>query len=200
MHDRSWSPCAEDGYDALAIACSAGGLRALGQILGSLPAAFPAPIFIALHRGDAPSDDLVALLRKSTLLEVRQAREGELPQAGTVYVAPGGRHLEVTPDGSLSVQRCGRIRFVCPSADLLLHSVAERYGSRALALILTGGGSDGAAGAQAVRCAGGFVLAQDPRSAEFPGMPASAVETRKVDLVLPLRQIGYALGRLAVPA
>ena len=200
MHDRSWSPCAEDGYDAVAIAGSAGGLRALEQILGSLPASFPAPILVALHRSEARSDNLVALLRKSTLLEVRQACEGERPEAGTVYVAPGGRHLEVTPAGELSVQRCGRIRFVCPSADLLLQSVAERYGSRALALILTGYGSDGAAGALAVRRAGGFVLAQDPRSAEYPGMPASAVETRKVDLVLPLRQLGYALGLLAVPA
>ena len=190
----------EDGYDAVAIVCSAGGLRALKQILSGLPESFAAPIFVALHRGDAASDHLAAILRKATPLEVRIAREGERPRAGSVYVAPGGRHLEVGADGLLSVERKGRIDFVCPSGDVLFASMAARYGSRAIAVVLTGMGRDGAAGASAVRRAGGFVLVQDAGSCEHPSMPRSAIETRKVDLALPLGQLGFALSALVASA
>ena len=177
----------------VAIAASAGGLRALRQILAALPASFPAPLLLALHRGDAPAGTLVDVLRSRTELAVREARQGERPLGGTLYVAPGGRHLELTPGGRLSVRRAGRINFVCPSADLLFASAARRYGSRALAVVLTGEGRDGAQGAKAVRKAGGFVLVQDRSTSEHFGMPCSAIETRKPDLVLPLGEIAYAL-------
>jgi two-component system chemotaxis response regulator CheB len=136
------------------------------------------------------------MLQRCSALKVREARQGERPQAGTVYVAPGGCHLEVDLAGHLSVKKRGRIAFVCPSADVLFHSVAARYGSRAVALVLSGDGSDGAAGSIDVRRAGGFVLAQDPRGCEHPGMPSKAIETRKVDLVLPLERLGFALNQI----
>lgn len=197
MSDRTRSACVAHGYDVVAIACSAGGLQALREILSRLDESFPAPILVAMHRGDASSDYFATMLQRSTVLEVRQACEGERPQAGTVYVAPGGCHLEVTPAGRLSVRRRGRIDFVCPSADVLFRSVAARYGSRAMALVLSGDGSDGAEGLSDVCCAGGFVLAQDPHGCEHPGMPTKAIETRKVDLVLPLDQLGFALNQIA---
>lgn len=187
---------AEDGYDVVAIACSAGGLDALRAILARLDASFPAPILVAMHRGDASSDYVVNALQRCTALKVRQACEGERPQAGTVYVAPGGCHLEVDPARRLSVKRRGRIAFVCPSADVLFQSVAARYGSRSVALVLSGDGSDGAAGSSDVRRAGGFVLAQDPRGCDHPGMPSRAIETRRVDLVLPLNQLAFALNQI----
>lgn len=197
MLDESWSLPAEDGYDVVAIACSAGGLRALQAVLGELPASFPASILIALHRGETSSAVLVALLQRRTALELKEAEEGERCRPGTVYIAPGGRHLELTAGGRLSVMRRGRIRFVCPSADVLFSSVAMHCGRRAVALVLSGQGSDGAAGLHAVRRAGGFVVTQDPRSCEYPGMPSSAIETRKVDLALALPEIGFALETLA---
>lgn len=196
MLDQSWSLPAEDGYDVVAIACSAGGLRAVQAVLGKLPASFPASILIALHRGEACSGVLVTLLQRRTALEVKQAQEGERLRPGTVYIAPGGRHLELADGGRLSVSRRGRIQFVCPSADVLFSSVAMHRGGRALALVLSGKGSDGAAGLQAIRRAGGFVVAQDPRRCEYPGMPSSAIETRKVDMVLALPEIGFALETL----
>lgn len=186
----------EERYDAVAIACSAGGLTALREVLGQLPASFEAPILVAFHRGDASTEYLLSLLRRSTKLEVRQAQEGEKPRAGVVYFAPGGRHLELNASGRLSVLRRGRIRFVCPSADLLFESVAAFHGARAVGVVLTGRGSDGAAGARAIRLAGGFVIAEDPRSSEYADMPVTAVETRKVDLTLPLPQIAFALDTL----
>lgn len=196
MLGQTWSLPAEDGYDVVAIACSAGGLRALQAVLGGLPASFPASILIALHRGETSSAVLVTLLQRRTALEVKEAEEGERCRPGTVYIAPGGRHLELTAGGRLSVLRCGRIQFVCPSADVLFGSVAMHCGRRALALVLSGKGSDGAAGLQAMRLAGGFVVAQDPRNCEHSGMPSSAIETRKVDLVLALPEIGFALETL----
>jgi two-component system chemotaxis response regulator CheB len=183
----------EAPYQVVAIAASAGGLRALRQILAALPASFPVPLLLALHRGDAPAGTLVDVLRSRTGLAVREARQGERPLGGTVYVAPGGRHLELTPGGRLSVRRAGRINFVCPSADLLFASAARRYGSRALAVVLTGQGRDGAQGAKAVRNAGGYVLVQDRATSEHFGMPCSAIETRKPGLVLPLGEIAYTL-------
>lgn len=180
-------------YQVVAIAASAGGLRALKQILAALPASFPVPLLLALHRGDAPADMLIDILRPHTELAVREARPGERPRGGAVYVAPGGRHLELTPGRRLSVRRSGHINFVCPSADLLFASAARRYGSRALAVVLSGKGRDGAEGAKALREAGGYVLVQDRSTSEHFGMPCSAIETGKPDLVLPLGEIAYAL-------
>ena len=99
----------------------------------------------------------------------------------------------------MHAERTDRVNFCCPAADVLFASVARHCGERAIACVLTGSGSDGAAGIKAIRAAGGFVIAQSPRSAEFPDMPHAAIETRKVDLVLPLRAIGYALTRLTMP-
>ena len=107
MSDRTGSACVEHGYGVVAIACSAGGVQALREILSRLDESFPAPILVAMHRGDASSDYFATMLQRSTALEVRQACEGERPQAGTVYLAPGGCHLEVTPAGRLSVSGAG---------------------------------------------------------------------------------------------
>ena len=186
-----------EDVDAIAIGSSAGGLQALTAVLGALPADFPAPVFVAHHRSPAPAQAMVRLLQRATSLRVEEARQHERPRPGHVYLSPGGRHLEIAGDGTLSVRRDGRVGFVCPSVDLLFKSVASRYGERCCAVVLTGTGRDGAHGVCAVRQAGGFVIAQDEAtSAEF-GMPCSAIETRKVDLVLPLRHIGYALGVLS---
>jgi len=91
------------------------------------------------------------------------------------------------------------VNYYCPSADVLFDSVARHAGPRAIGCVLTGCGNDGVAGAKAIRVRGGFVIAQSPRSADFPHMPQAAIETGKVDLVLPLRDIAFALCTLAGP-
>lgn len=107
--------------------------------------------------------------------------------------APPNRHLLVSAGGELTLTSTELVHFVRPSADLLFESVAGAYGSRAVACVLTGSGSDGAMGVSAVKSRGGTVIAEDPESAEFKGMPMAAVGTGAVDFVLPLGEIAAVI-------
>jgi two-component system, chemotaxis family, protein-glutamate methylesterase/glutaminase len=193
--DRSWRHF-DAGYTACAIAASAGGILAVRELLTGLPGHFPLPVLLAQHHGLHSNAGLINVLRSATPLRVQQASEGELAVAGVVYLAPPGRHLEVRDDGLLSIARAGRVRFVHPSADLLFDSVARFHQERAVAVVLTGNGRDGAEGVSAIRRAGGFVIAQDEDSCHHFDMPAAAIETGKVDLVLSLAQIAPGLCEL----
>lgn len=185
-------------FEAIALAASAGGLKALTRVLSELPADFPAIILAAQHRSADFPDLLPDILAARASLPVQRAEQDDWPRQGTIYVAPAGRHLTVQADGTLCVRRTERVRFVRPSADLLFESVAARYGDRAIAVVLTGMGEDGARGVQVVRRRGGFVLVQDERSAEHFDMPQAAIETGRVDLVLPLCRMAFALTALVM--
>jgi two-component system chemotaxis response regulator CheB len=112
------------------------------------------------------------------------------------YIAPPNRHLLVRGGGRLSLADSKLVHFVRPSADLLFESVAGEHGDRAIAVVLTGTGSDGAMGASAVHSSGGTVIVQDPETAEFRGMPDAAVEAGAADFVLPLDEIAPVLHSL----
>src|SRR3954464_4669693 len=137
----------------VAIAASAGGLNAVVQVLSALPIDFPAPVAVVQHRRPAGSSSLATVLRKNTLLKVRNALDGEILDAGTVYVCPPGLHL--TAGHTLRVLKGPRLNFVRPSADLLFQSIAHAFGRRSIAVVLSGMGTDGALGAKAVVDAGG---------------------------------------------
>jgi len=184
----------------VALACSSGGLRAMREILAALPREFPVPIIIAQHRGDTRESYLPEILRTSTPLAVRDAQHGEPLTPGTVHLCPAGRHIQVTPAGTLSIIDGPRINFVRPSADLLFRSIAEVYGEQGAVVVLTGNGHDGSMGAWAVRKAGGVVIAQDDASADYPDMPRAAIDLGKADLVLPLERIPFALMCLTMGA
>ncbi|HEX4496218.1 MAG TPA: chemotaxis protein CheB [Thermoanaerobaculia bacterium] len=177
----------------VAIATSAGGLSALSQLLSTLPAGFAAPIVIVQHLDPEHRSWLAEILARRTGLRVEQVRGGELLAAGVVHVAPPGHHLLVAADGELSLSSTGRVQYVRPSADVLFASLAASWGSGAIAVVLTGTGSDGADGARAVKSRGGTVLVQDGASAEFPGMPDATVRTGTVDRILPLDAIAACL-------
>ncbi len=185
-----------DGRHTLvALACSAGGLGAVREILAALPADFPAPIILAQHRGDSSAEVLVQLLSAWTGLRVKSAEPMETMRAGWVYVCPPGKHIEVATEHLLHTWEGPRIGFMRPSCDLLFRSVATIFGERGVCVVLTGSGDDGALATRKVRREGGFVIAQD-NSADFPEMPNAAVELGRVDLVLPLREIAFALCQL----
>jgi two-component system chemotaxis response regulator CheB len=180
-------------FDAVAFAASAGGLAALGEILAALPDAFPAAIVIVQHLDPKHPSHLAHILDRRTGLTVREAREGDVLEAATVYVAPPDRHLLVNPDGTLSLSQTQLVHFVRPSADLLFESVAASYRGRAIAVVLTGTGVDGAMGVAAVKKMKGTVIAQDEATSRFFGMPEAAIESGHVDHVLPLARIPGAL-------
>jgi two-component system chemotaxis response regulator CheB len=138
------------------------------------------------------------ILSRRTPLRVKQAEEGEPVAPAMVYIAPPNRHLLVNPDGTLSLTQSQLVHFLRPSADLLFESVAASYGERAIAVVLTGTGSDGAMGVQAIKKMGGTVIAQDEATAEFFGMPGAAIQSGSVDFVLPLDEIPTALVTLVM--
>ncbi|MFB3882649.1 MAG: chemotaxis protein CheB [Armatimonadota bacterium] len=185
-------------FDVVAIAASAGGLRALIEVLSHLPVEFPAAVVVVQHLDPRHRSLMAEILSRGTALHVKQAEEGDRLEPGTAYIAPPNRHLLVNPDGTLSLSSSELVRFVRPSADLLLESVAGSYRDRAIAVVLTGTGSDGAMGVEAVKKMGGTVIAQDERTSEFYGMPGAAVKTGAVDFVLPLDEIYNALVTLVV--
>jgi two-component system chemotaxis response regulator CheB len=168
-------------------------VRALDRVVSSLPPGFPASVLVVLHRSADYPDRLAEVLSYRARLPVTQAQHGKRARAGTVYVAPAGRHLIVRPNGTFCTGRTERVRFVRPSADLLFESLAARDEDRAIAVVLTGKGADGSKGVRPIRARGGFVIAQDEASAEHFDMPRSTIETAQVDLVLPLSRIAFAL-------
>jgi two-component system chemotaxis response regulator CheB len=187
---------AADRYGIVAIAASAGGVQALSTVLGGLPAAFPVPIVVVQHLDPRHDTILADILDRRSALRVTLAEAGVTVSRGTAYIAPPNHHLLVGPGGVLDLTDTERTHFVRPAADRLFESVADAYGSRAIACVLTGTGQDGASGVQAVKAAGGTVVVEDPEIADFAGMPAAAVRTGAVDLVVPLRDVAAKLSAL----
>lgn len=164
---------------AVLIGASTGGPPLVEQIVRALPADFPAPVAICQHIAPGFVEGWAKRLDPLTWLAVKVAEDGEAFSRGHVYIAPPGRHLRFTGDA-----RSCRIRldadfadaFFVPSVDYMFSSAAEIFGSRALGVLLTGLGSDGALGLLALRRAGAYTLVQKPDSAVASSMPASASE------------------------
>jgi two-component system chemotaxis response regulator CheB len=190
----------EAAFDIVALAASAGGLNALTQVLSHLPAEFPAAIVVVQHLDPRHRSLMASILSRRTPLQVKQAEEGDCLSPGTVYIAPPNRHLLVNPDGTISLTQSELVHFVRPSADLLFESVAASYQDRAIAVVLSGTGHDGAMGVQAIKKMGGTVIAQDQETAEFFGMPSAAIHTGDVDFILPLGEVSAALISLVMQA
>jgi two-component system chemotaxis response regulator CheB len=181
----------------IAVVSSAGGIAALGKMLAELPGDLPAAVLIVQHLLASRPSHLAQILGWRTALAVEEARSGQYPRNATVYVAPPDAHLIVGADRRLRLSHLPPVHFCRPSGDRLFESLATSYGAHAIAVILTGTGCDGAAGAQVLRRHGGTVIVQDPPTAEFLGMPQAALEAGVVDRVLPLGEIARALESLA---
>jgi two-component system, chemotaxis family, protein-glutamate methylesterase/glutaminase len=187
---------ANTAFDVVAFAASAGGVTALMAVLSGLPAKFPAAIVVVQHLDPHHRSLLVEILSRRSSLHIKQAEEGDCLAPGIVYIAPPDRHVLINSDGTLSLTRTELVHFVRPSADLLFESTASSYKDRAIAVVLTGTGSDGAMGVTAIKQMGGTVLVQDAKTAEFNGMPKAAIQTASADLILPLEEIPAALIKL----
>jgi two-component system chemotaxis response regulator CheB len=181
---------AGSAFDVVALAASAGGVRALLTLVASLPAGLPAALVLVQHLDPK---------HRSPRLPVGEATDGQVLRAGALVIAPPDRHLLVQAGLVLRLTSTSLVSCVRPAADVLFASVAAVCARRALAVVLTGSGHDGTAGVRAIKQAGGWVIIQDPASAEFPSMPLAALRTGCVDRVLPLAQIGHEIVRLVQP-
>lgn len=189
-------PTIETGPELIAIGASAGGPSALSKLLAGLPADFPVPIVIVQH---IPQEFVVGLARwldKNTPLRVQVAEDGIALQQGVVNLSPGTVHLKVLRRGEALgvrlVNEKGENRYQ-PSVDVLFESVAGVCGSRAVGLILTGMGDDGAAGLLKMRHVGARTLVQDKDSCTVFGMPAAAIERDAAEQVKSLTELPSAI-------
>ncbi len=199
---RSWQdgrvPAeAQHKYAIVAIGCSMGGMHALAVIFQALTRDFPLPIVVVQHRYRTSNDSLPAYFRRHSLLSVVDALDKQWIEPGHVYLAPADYHLLVDPDGELSLSVDERVEYSRPSVDVLFESAADAYTRGVIGVVLTGANSDGARGAKRIKQRGGFVLVQDPDTAESPEMPRAAIAATRVDRILPLDRIGPFLVELA---
>ena len=183
---------------AVAIGASTGGPQALKTVLGGLPADLPAVLFVVQHIHPRFTSMLAKRLSEVSALAVVEARDGDVPCLGTAYVAPGGGHLQVeggTGQGRavLRVVDAPPRHGVRPCADVLLTSLAEAFGPRAIAVILTGMGRDGLEGCRAVKARGGIVLAEAQETCTVFGMPRAPIAEGVVDRVVPIGDMAAAI-------
>jgi two-component system chemotaxis response regulator CheB len=187
----------------IAIGSSTGGTQAVEAILREVAQDCPA-IVIAQHIPARFSSMFADRLSQVCRIEVKEAENGDFIRAGVALIAPGDQHMVVQRKAGgweVNVNQGPRVGFQRPSVDVLFHSVASAAGARALGVILTGMGSDGAAGLLAMKQAGSSTIAQDEATCTVFGMPKEAIRLGAVDHILPIGQIAGILGRLhASPA
>jgi two-component system chemotaxis response regulator CheB len=178
------------------IGSSTGGPAALVQIFGAFDEPPPCGFLVAQHMPAGFTAAFAERLDRLTSLSAREARGGESVVPGSVMIAPGGCHLEMTAlDGKIvtRVTRATPADKYVPSVDRLFMSAAKHLGDDLLAVVLTGMGDDGRLGVGHVKQAGGQVIAEAESTAVIFGMPRQAIKTGAVDLVLPLTEVASAI-------
>jgi two-component system chemotaxis response regulator CheB len=182
--------------EALVVATSTGGPVALREFLPALPADLPVPVFVVQHMPPQYTKPLAERLNQACPLEVLEAVDGMAPEPGSVYIAPGGRHLKLE-------RRVGKVRLKLtedppengcrPAADYLFRSVSEIWPGRVMAVVLTGMGRDGMLGCRQIREQGGYILAQHADGCIVYGMPKAVIDEKLAHAVLPLEKLAPAV-------
>jgi len=185
--------------NAVVMASSTGGPKALSSFFLLVPEKFPVPIILVQHNSSGFDKSFAQWLGVYASLNVKVAEEGEVPVPGTVYVAQTDKHLELRMiDGQMTLRyNDGEPENnQKPSADVLFRTAAESLKESVISVVLTGMGSDGAAGTRRIKEMGGITLAQDEATSLIYGMPKAAAETGCLDMALPLEKIPAELVRL----
>ncbi len=183
--------------EIVVIGASAGGPGALTQVLSYLPEDFPLPVLVTQHLSADFVPGLANWLGRRCVLPVRLATEGDYPQPGEVWIAPGGYHMQLSPEGRVQlVPEKGHYRHQ-PSVDALFDSTATVYGRKVIAVLLTGMGDDGAEAMARLFAYGARTIVQNEETCVVYGMPGAAVERGAAEYILPIGEIGRAITRLA---
>lgn len=179
------------------VGASAGGMAALKSLVAQFPVDFPGAVFVVQHMSaDASGELLVRILDENSALACSQALDGELFQAGHIYVAPPDHHL-MLGKGTILITKGAQENRSRPAIDPLFRSAAVAYGNRVIAVLLTGFLDDGTAGLIAIQRCGGACVVQDP-DAEYPDMPQNALNQLTPDYCVPLAEMGALVSRLAM--
>lgn len=187
-------------FAAVVVGVSSGGLEALKTLVPALRPDFGAPVLIVQHLSPQADSYLTARLDEISPLTVKEAEDKEILRAGVVYVAPPDYHMLVEADGSLTLSVDPRVNFSRPSVDVLFESASDAFADRLVGVILTGGNQDGAKGLARIKRRGGLAVVQSPESAQADAMPRAALESARVDHVLPLHEIAPFLNQLIGPS
>lgn len=180
----------------VALGISTGGPNALQYLLSQLPEDFPGCFLIVQHMPEGFTEMFAQRLDESSAIEVKEAQSGDLLIAGRALVCPGNRHMKVRRmdhgDVAILVDQ-PRVNGHRPSVDVLFNSVAQEFGNKAIGVLMTGMGDDGASGLGAIQAAGGFTIAQSPDTCIVDSMPRSAIERGFASKVLSLASIAGVL-------
>lgn len=177
------------------IGASAGGIDVLKQIFSSLPADFPAPLLVVQHLAPYHKSELHSILNRRSALEVVQAKDAEVMEAGKAYVAPPDHHLLVEK-GQLLVTKGPKENRFRPSIDALFRSAAYHHGEKVIGVILSGALNDGTSGMWNIHRTGGTTVIQDPAEADFDSMPASVKQYVEVDYQVKTGELSKVLVEL----
>ena len=184
--------------DIMAIGASTGGPQAFQEILSLIPANFPVPILCVQHISQGFLDGFIHWLDDSCAIAIQIAKTGEKPQPSVVYFPPDRQHLRLDSQGRFICLEGPLVDSHCPSVTVLFQSVAQRFGSAAVGVLLTGMGRDGATGLLELRNKGGYTIAQDEASSIVFGMPQEAIKLGAAKVVLPLSEVaGHLKGVMA---
>jgi two-component system chemotaxis response regulator CheB len=185
----------KEGFDnVIVIGTSAGGLKALSQLVSQLPDNFPAPIFIVQHISpDATGDVLLDALSANTKLKCVHAKPGMRPKQGFIYVAPSDHHLLIDGGNKMLVSKGAHENRSRPAIDPLFRSAAVAFGNKVIGILLTGYLDDGTSGMKVIKRCGGKCIVQHPDDAEYPAMPISAIKNVDVDYIVPISEMGGIL-------
>lgn len=175
------------------IGSSTGGPKALATLISGLPESFSVPMIIVQHMPAGFTASLAARLNTLNVFDVAEARTGELPQPGQIWVAPGGYHLLFGRGGRMRLDEGPPHLGVRPAVDLTMESAVEVWQGGTIGVVLTGMGMDGARGARRIKQAGGMVLAQDAATSVVYGMPRAVVEMGLADQIVGIEDMAMVL-------
>jgi two-component system chemotaxis response regulator CheB len=181
------------GPKVVIVGVSTGGPAALGRFLPRFPADTSLALVVVQHLPGGFTAALAERLDTMCAIRVREAADGDRPEAGLALVAPGDRHLDLMPDGTVRTNDDPEVNGVRPSVDVTMRSAAAVFGRRAVGVVMTGMGRDGAEGMRAIKQAGGATLVQDEASSVIWGMPRACVDAGCADRIVPLDALADAV-------
>ncbi|MDA0734665.1 MAG: chemotaxis response regulator protein-glutamate methylesterase [Chloroflexi bacterium] len=178
------------------IGTSTGGPKALADLIPALPGNLPAAVVLVQHMPPVFTKSLSERLNQASALEVKEAQEGDKVEAGVILVAPGGYHMVMNKDWTVSMNQNPQVCGVRPAVDVLMESVANICRSSTLGVVLTGMGSDGTIGSSHIKKAGGQVIVEDESTCSIYGMPKSIVDAGYADKIVPLNKMAQEIASL----